>query len=703
MYATRESHASDDIEIAALLRAVGRRKSWIAFLAVAAGIATYVVLTFVTPLYTSQTRILIEREDNFFKSPVVTSLQAEQPMATDQGAIESQVQVLLSHDLAIGVMQDLKLVEDPEFNTQAGSGLIFYKILHSIGLQDALGKTALQERVLNKFMDRLDVYQLKRSRMIAVSFQSENPETAAKVANKLAEFYLTWQQSEKIKQTKEASVWLSTQIGVLTKKVQAADIAAERFRSSSGLLQGTNNVTLDAQELSELSSQLILAKAQRTEAEARASLIRKMLKDKGDVASAADVINSRLIQRLLEQRVRVQRELAEVSTTLLPSHPRIKQLNSELSDLQRRIRQEARKVVTSLQNEAQIAGAREASLRESLTEMKQIAAKGNESQIKLRALEREAKANRDILESYLSRYRDASSRGDQESVPAHASIVSRAHISNIPSFPKKGPIALLAAAAVALLGLAHTIARELIYAQRAIPRAPYADQQARYGANHDAAQITPDQPFLTVSSFRELVRQLKSKRAKRIVMSSISGGAESAQQTIETARALARSGARIILVDATPIGDNIAIAMDMPNTPGLHHLLSRSASLEDAVRRDPETSLHLISGGSETGQLQAIDPASLAQLVEALEGAYDQVMYYCDPAEAKSLIMQSCQSEPSLVLVADTTSTHDNAKWLADTILAEIPDLPSVTLLKANATPGWSLPQMPGWKRAAAV
>jgi MinD-like ATPase involved in chromosome partitioning or flagellar assembly len=155
-------------------------------------------------------------------------------------------------------------------------------------------------------------------------------------------------------------------------------------------------------------------------------------------------------------------------------------------------------------------------------------------------------------------------------------------------------------------------------------------------------------------------------------------------------------------VDASPVGDDIAITMNIPDAPGLHNLLSRSASLEDAVRRDPNSSLHLISGGSETGQIQAIDSSNLAQLVEALETAYDKIVFYCGPAEAKSLITQPCQTEPWLVLVADMTSTQDNIMWLADAILAGLHAQPAVAILKANIITGWSLPQLPGWKRAAA-
>ena len=130
----------------------------------------------------------------------------------------------------------------------------------------------------------------------------------------------------------------------------------------------------------------------------------------------------------------------------------------------------AAKIVKSLENEAEVASAREASLRGSLNEVKTQASGLSEAEIKLRALEREAKAQRDLLESYLGRYRDASARHDMGAVPAQAAIVSRAHASILPSFPQRGPISLLVTVSTALLALTYVLARELIGAPAAAPR-----------------------------------------------------------------------------------------------------------------------------------------------------------------------------------------------------------------------------------------
>lgn len=690
---------ADDIEIAALLRAVNSRKGWILGMAALVAAAVYVGLSFVTPLYTSQARILIEREENTYRRPADAEIRSDQRGELDQEAIASQVQVLLSRDLAQSIVKELNLDNDPEFNRKSGFDVLSGRLLGMLGLDRSPTEQDARERAVDAFLDRLSVYQLQSSRVIAIEFQSRNPKTAAKAANTLAEFYLTWQQGEKLKQTKEASAWLSEQIKVLTKKVEQADIAAEKFRSSSGLLEGSNNTTLDTQQLSELNSQIILAKAQRTEAEARAGLIQKMLKEQGNVDGATDVLKSRLIQRLLEQKVRVQRELAEVSVNLLPSHPRIKGLKSEIADLERQIKEEARKVVASLENEAQIAGAREASLRESLAELKRTAAKGNENQIKLRALEREAKANRQLLESYLARYRDASSRSDSASVPAHASVVSRAHVSNKPSFPKKGPISLIAFAAVALLGFAQTVARELI-----LPQDSTGPVQGSY-ANATQGNTGPTAPdgIVFANSSRKIAGQITASAHKRLVLTPVSSQEEGPVKAVELARSVASTGSTVILVDATAGGDRIACALDLPDAPGINEMLSGDAAFEDTVRRDPESPLQVISGAWAEGANHSPDTEQLASILHALERAYDRVILYAGPQQAATLMQIGRRTESALIMLCGESISNEDALWHADRILGDMGSLAKVYILAHNPRSSWLGKPLPFAKKAAAI
>ena len=469
---------SPDIDVPTLGRALWRAKSAILGLSIGAGVLTFIVLSMMRPLYTSEARILIQNDELVFTRPADGQVRDIQQRTLDEQAVQSQVQVLTSRDLADEVINDLDLTTNPDFAKDAGTNPAI-RLLNSLGLAKGSAKSQ-EEKAATTFADYLSVFPLAKSSVIAVNYTSGDATLAAKIANKLADVYINWQREAKLEQTKDATAWLSAQIDVLRQRVAEAEEAAERFRSSEGLFSGTNNNTLSAQQLSELNTQVILAKAQKSEAEARARLIKKMIADKSDIDATPEVLKSELITRLIDQRVQVQRQLAELSATLLPSHPRIKQLASELADVRRQIRDEALKIVNSLENEAEVASARESSLRGSLNEVKTQASGQSDAEVKLRALEREAKAQRDLLESYLARYRDASARHDMGSVPAQATIVSRAHASILVSFPKKVPMSLLAAVATLLLALAYVLARALIDAPTD-PREPAraADSRVR--------------------------------------------------------------------------------------------------------------------------------------------------------------------------------------------------------------------------------
>src|SRR5690606_3700429 len=159
--------------------------------------------------------------------------------------------------------------------------------------------------------------------------------------------------------------------------------------------------------------------------------------------------------------------------TYLPNHPRIKALNSQLEDLAVQIRAEAQKVLDGLDTEAQTARFRERELVADLNKLKAESARAGEEQVELRALEREATAQRQLLESYLTRYREASSRREHNYLPADARVFSRALVPAEPYFPKVLPMTLAAFAASLLLSAIFVLLREL-FSGRAMRPAPRA-------------------------------------------------------------------------------------------------------------------------------------------------------------------------------------------------------------------------------------
>src|SRR5579872_6241120 len=430
-----------DLDFLAIGQALATKRNWIIVPTLFAAILSVTAVNMITPRYKSEVRILIDGRDNIFLRP--NGERNDDRSALDPEAVTSQVQLLLSRDLARAIIKKNNLADLPEFDPVLNGVSPLRSLLALIGIgRDPVSLTP-EERVLDSYYERFAAYAVDKSRVMVIEFQSRDPELAAKVANSIADGYLVLQQAARRDQAKSASQWLSGEIDSLRGRVAEAESRVEDFRSKSSLFVGTNNTTLSNQQMGELNTQLNNARALKSDAQAKARLICEMLQT-GQPIEASEVLNSELMRRLSEQRVTLRAHLAEQSSTLLDGHPRIKELKAQLADLDRQIRDEASKISRSLDNDARIAGGRVDNLSAGLDQVKKQASATNSQDVQARALEREAKAQRDLLESYLAKYREATTRENIEAAPADGRIISRASVSNSPAYPKKFPIVLIA-------------------------------------------------------------------------------------------------------------------------------------------------------------------------------------------------------------------------------------------------------------------
>src|SRR4051795_13040668 len=450
-----------ELDLGAVGRALTRKKWWVLGPALAVAALTFVGVNLISPKYKSEARVLIEGRESVFLRPVAEQNSMDRDRTVDQEAVTSQVQLALSRDLARQVIKQLKLGELPEFDsTLRGVSLMRYS-LGFLGLaKDPLSMTP-EERVLEAYFERLTAFQVEKSRVISIEFQSADPELAARVANAIADNFLSFQQVARQEQTRAAGRWLGGEIENMRKRVAEAEAKVEEFRGKTNLFIGPNGTTLSSQTLGESNRDLAAARSQKADLEAKAKFIRDVLK-RGGAVEYSDMINSEIIRRLNEQRVTLRAQLAEQSSTLLDNHPRIKELKAQINDLDRQIRDEAARLARSFENDARIAGARVESLQSSLDQLKVQAASTNGQDVELRALEREAKAQRDLLESYLAKYREATARDSIGAAPGDARIISRAVVSNTPFFPKKLPIVLIATLATLFITAGFITTGELL-------------------------------------------------------------------------------------------------------------------------------------------------------------------------------------------------------------------------------------------------
>ena len=432
-----------------LFHGIWRRKFLIALVFGVAVAGVVFWLSTAERRYTPELRILIENAENPFTQPQTT---VNQRSTIDKNEVTSQVQVLLSNDLARKVARDLELAQYSQFNSAAKKDGLLTELFKLLGLHTEPTVQKVEQKVIEQYFMNLNVYPVQNSRVIVVEFTSTDPVIAAKVANAVGETYVRATREVKYDAAKAAMTWLSGEIGRLRRTVASSEAAVEEFRARKGLFK-SDDTTLDAQELAGINSQIILASAARSEAEARARAIRAMLKSTGGVNASSDVLNSTVIQRLREQQVTLQRTVADLEATYLPTHPRMERLAAEIAGLSSQIKNEALKIVRSLESEVEVQTAREAELRANLAQLKTKASTSNQDEITLRALEREAEANRSLLQTFLQRFTEASARQDIAALPAGARIISRAQVLGKPTFPKTKPLFLMGVVGAAIAAI----------------------------------------------------------------------------------------------------------------------------------------------------------------------------------------------------------------------------------------------------------
>jgi uncharacterized protein involved in exopolysaccharide biosynthesis len=641
------ARADGDIDLGAVTRALWTHRMWILVPTIAVFFLSFLAVQIITPRYKSEARVLFDGRDNVFLRP-----EADKNGSSSGGAdpelVASQVQVAMSREVALDVIRKLKLTEKAEFDPALGGISSLKYLLIALGVSRDPLRLSPEERALETYFERINVFAVERSRVIVIEFQSPDPELAARIANAIAEAYIARQREAKQEQSRGASQWLVGEIDKLRARVSDAEGKVESFRAKASLFVGTNSTTLSNQQLGELNAQLSAARAQKADAETRANSIRDLLR-KGESIEASDVVNSEIVRRLTEQRATFRAQLAEQSSTLLDAHPRIKELKAQIGEVDRQIRSEAEKLVRVFENDARQAGARVDRLAASLDALKNQAGKTTEQDVQLRALEREAKAQRDLLEAYLAKYREATARESIGSAPtADARVISRAVVSNTPHFPKKIPTVVVATLAALLLSAGFIVTGEIMRASSAggEGRAPAEDLEAVQATPHPAVGVP-------VSAIADMARRLvdTSHMGRRVAVFSASSAQETSLAALTLARALSRES-RVVLVDLAPGNPNLAAISSDPAAPGIADVIRGASTFGDIITRDKLSRLHLVAAGAARGDLDTILALpGFGAAVEALARSYD--FFIIDASTAPDpLISRIAGVTPRAVLIA---------------------------------------------------
>ena len=451
---------NEGLSISDILRGLMRRKMLImipALLGLALGCAFLLVSK---PRYLAEAQVVIENQATPFDKTVGPQDGSGAWQVSDR-MVSSQVSAMRSDDIASRVVDQLSLDKNPNYNANLASLGMLGRLAILLGFKDDPSLYTAKWLATKTLAADLTIYPVPDSNVIGVKSTASEPNIAAGTANAIAETYVLTTREAGVSDTDRSREWLAKQIDGLRAKVSESDQTVERYRSDAGLIRGTAT-TLTTQQISELNSQIGAAENARIEAQTKFDAIQSMMKAKGNVNSSSEVLASPSLQRLKDEQIAAARDITQASSVYLPGHPKMIAAQQHLDGINSQIKVEAQRVMDSLQSQAQVANERSKALRSELDKLKSDQTQNNFSDLRLQALQRDAAANRTLLQSMLNRYADANARQDASLQPGFARIIQKAVAPAAPYFPKSGPTLLLSSLAGLLLGLGLAFVFEIL-------------------------------------------------------------------------------------------------------------------------------------------------------------------------------------------------------------------------------------------------
>ncbi len=697
--------AIPEINLAYLASRLWAAKIGIVFFVVVVTGLVYLFTQSVTPKYRSTAQILIEAQETAFTRPEADDRQSVP--AIDALNVASEVQVVRSRDVANQVIADLNLTEVDELDPVRQGVSLVKSIFVLAGLSEDPMRLSTQERVYNSFVDALEVYEVPESRVIIVSFRSEDPELAARVANAVVSTYQAQQRAAQASNTRSASSFLEVEIADLRQQVSLAEAAVARYRSGAGLLLGPNEVTLSSQQLSETATELTQARSSESDARSRAEQIRLLITQQGARVALPDSFSTPLAQRLQEEQATLRARIAELSATLLPAHPRIRELNAQLVDLGGQLRSEAGRIAARFDNEALVAAARAEALEEQLARQSAEASRIADAEVELRALEREASAQRDLLASYLVRFREAATRDDADMLPTNARVIQTAQVERDAVFPRTLPMVVLAFVGSLAVSTMVVISQAILVGAVAAPRdddqqasgyssptgpttepnrqneptlgimtadrmaqatqpsggvpaAPFAAQSAAPSPMAQTAPTLAQHPRNMMRTYtladpgacRQLFAHLRrvgsGSAGTRVTVGAADSHTNAGNIALKLSRSMAHAGLSAVMIDC--VGD-LQSAGISANGPGFYELVTGAAGFDAALHKDPQSPLHFMPAGFAHVPLSLIADDAADLVISALAEIYDTVIV--NAGSDPQLLLECATMNDATVLCGD--------------------------------------------------
>lgn len=560
-----------------------------------------VVTMLMTPVYRASTTLQIDREAARVLN--VDDVQPQESLVQGEEFFQTQYGLLRSRSLAERVVDSLGLATSDAFLTQM-----------KIDPPEAEGTAAERvarhrELVLTTLQDNLDVSPVRGSRLVVVSFESPNPQLAARIANAYGENFIQANLNRRYESSAYARTFLEDLIAQTKTKLEDAERQLVAYAGNQQIINvreadtetGAEAQSLVSGNLVALNNALATARAARIAAEA------KWRQASGaSLMNLPEVLQNPAIQRLVEERAKVEAEYQQKLQIYQPAWPEMVQLKARQDELTGQIDALAAGIRNSIRGQYNVAASEENALRAQVEGLKGDVLDLRNRSIQYNILQRELDTSRTLYDGLLQRYKEVSVTGGITS--NNISIVDTAQVPNRPSKPR----ILLNMALAALLGLALGIGMAFIL--EALDETLASPDDVESKLNLPTLGVIPllergQTPAAalsdTRSDFSEAYYSLRTALqfstpdgAPSTLLVTSSRPAEGKSTTaFATAANLARLGRRVLLIDGDLRNPSMHRVVGVENDAGMSNLLSGGAEMPALVKPTAETNLSFLPCG----------------------------------------------------------------------------------------------------------
>ena len=402
-----------------------------------------------TPVYQATAVLQIEQE----QAKVVSIEEIYGIEGGNDSYLNTQFEVLKSRGVLEKVVHKLGLLKNPEFNTALQekpwyAGLTNWRGMLGIEQPEAVvDDEAVLRNTINTLSGKIAIEPVRKTQIVRIHAESENPRLAAQIANAIASAYIESYMEAKLSLTLSATDWMQGRLSELSEKLKVAEQNLQAYREQEQLIDMEGVLTVSSNELKALTESLVQVRHKLAVSENIYQQISDGKLKKGDNRTLKAVLAHPLIQGLKQEESKLERQVLELSRRYGPKHPKMISARSELESIRQNVQVEIRNIVEGVEREYEIDKANERSLEKAVAEVKAAVQDINRKQFRLKALEREVRINKDLYDAFFKRIQETSATSDLQT--ANARVVDQAFVPQNPVKPKKSLIVAIAG----LLGL----------------------------------------------------------------------------------------------------------------------------------------------------------------------------------------------------------------------------------------------------------